>query len=122
MIPAFLVEKFGPLVAKLIFWGIVLILVILLAVGGYFGVKHYFTKDLTAQVKVGKAQTGAAIESGHQAVETIGKRSEAEANGAQTVKESQDEINKAADPGGVTDAGLAGLHRVRGQARPRGGS
>lgn len=90
------------------------LLVVILIVGAYYGVRRYFTKDLTTQVRVGQNQTSAAIESGHQAVNAIGDRQTSEVRGAQTVKESQDEINRASDPGSVTDAGLNGLHRVRG--------
>ena len=109
-----LVRKVGKGAA----WLILVLLVVLLIVGGYMGVKRFFTKDLTTQVKVSRAQTGAAIESGKQAVETVGARSEAEASGAAGVLETKNEIDHATDPGGVTSAGLNGLHRVRGKASP----
>ncbi len=110
MIPAFLIERFGPRAAKLIFWGVITLVVV---VGGYLMVRYYFTAGLETQVKIGKGQTGAAITSGKEAVDTVGNRQAAEAAGATNVQEAQHAINNASDPGAVTDAGLAGLHRVR---------
>jgi hypothetical protein len=115
VMPEWLIKKLGKAGALLL----IVAFVLALFVGGYYSVKHYFTAGLDTQVKVGKAQTGAAIESGHQAVETIGNRQAAEANGAATVQEAQHEIDNATDPGGVTDAGISGLHRVRRQEGDR---
>jgi hypothetical protein len=117
LIPEFLVKRFGRLWAHVIVIAAILLILFL----GYQAVKHFFTAGLETQAEVSKAQTGAAIESGHNAVETVGNRQAAEEHGAATVQESQHEINNATDPGGITDAGLNGLHRVRGQAgsRPR---
>lgn len=111
---AWLAGKVGKVVAWLI-----IVVVLLLVLGGiYKAVQRYFVGDLATQVNVQKAQTGAAIESGHVAVDMVGNRQVAEQNGAATVQETQREINNATDPGGITDAGLNGLHRVR--ARPSG--
>jgi hypothetical protein len=95
------------------------VLVVALIVGGYYSVKNYFQGPLKTEVKVSKNLTNAMSVSGHEAVDTVGNRQDAEQQGAATVQESQHEIDNATDPGSVTDAGLNGLHRVRGQASPR---
>jgi hypothetical protein len=110
-----LVKKVGAAFARLIM--IALILAVL--VGGYYSVKNFFQGPLKTEVKIGQGLTNAMGESGHEAVDTVGNRQEAEQNGAVTVQETQHEIDNATDPGSVTDAGINGLHRVRGQAGPR---
>lgn len=71
------------------------------------------------RAKLQQEQTGAAIESGSDAVNTIGNRQTEDAAGASTVLETQREINNATDAGGVTDAGLGGLCNLRGyRGRP----
>jgi uncharacterized protein (UPF0333 family) len=100
-------------------WLLIAVVVLALLIALYAAVGRYFTGDLKTEVKVGAAQTGAAIESGKQAVNTIGNRQEAEQAGAANVEESTHEIDNATDPGSVTAAGLNGLHRVRGQAGDR---
>lgn len=110
----FLAKRLGKWGARLL----VLVVLALIAIGIFFAVKNYFVGDLETEVKVSKAQTGAAIDSGHAAVEALGERSKAEARGAQTVEEAQDEIDAATDPSGVTDAGRDGLHSVRGRRQP----
>lgn len=107
-----LAAKVGKVAAGLI----IIAVVLLVLIGIYKAVQHYFVGDLATQVNLEKAQTGAAIESGHVAVDTVGNRQAAEQNGAAVVRETQHEIDNAADPGSITDAGLNGLHRVRRQA------
>ena len=72
MIPAFLVEKYGPKVAAVIFWCIVGIAALLLAGGLYLAVTRHFTVGLKTQVAVEGAQLNAQAASGHDAVQTIG--------------------------------------------------
>lgn len=110
-----LVKKVGKLWALLI----VIALVLAALVGGYESIKNYFTAGLKTEVKVSRGRTGAAIESGNQAVNTVGNRQSAEENGAAVVEEAQHAIDNATDPAGVTDAGLNGLHSVRGKAGDR---
>lgn len=107
-------KKLGKGVA----WLIIILLVLGLGVGIYKGIQNYFVGGLATQAKIGEATTGAAIESGHQAVNDVANRQATEANGAATVEDIQHEINNASDPGAVTAAGLDGLHRVR---RQKGG-
>lgn len=67
MIPAFLIARFGPTVAKLIFWGSVAVfLVIALSVA-----RCVSNQGIETQNKVNKGQAGAAQQSGHDAVQSI---------------------------------------------------
>ena len=61
-----------------------------------------------------KGQAGAAIDSGKDAVGTLGNRVDEDERGRKTVKETDDEIANATDAGGVSNAGLGGLCRLRG--------
>jgi hypothetical protein len=119
-IPEWLVRKVGAGLAKAIMWGVCALLAIGIVVGIYQGVKHFFVGSLETEVKVEHEQTGAAIKSGQAAVEIIGNRQAAETAGAANVQEAQHEVDNSTDPGAGTDAGIAGLHRVR--SRPAGGS
>jgi hypothetical protein len=114
---AWLVKKVGEAWALLI----AIAVVIAVLVGGYEAVKNYFQGPLKSQLKVDQGLTNAMGQSGQHAVNTVGNRQEAELNGAATVEEAQHEIDNASDPGSVTDAGINGLHRVRGQTRSSGG-
>jgi predicted PurR-regulated permease PerM len=100
-------------------WLIIVLVILGVLFGIYKSVENYFTAGLETQIKLGKGQTGAAIESGHQAVNDVANRQDAEANGVATVQGVQHEINNATDPGAVTAAGLDGLHRVRRQESDR---
>jgi hypothetical protein len=71
-IPAWLIAKAGPKVAQAIVYLVAALVVIGLLVGLYFGVKNYFTADLTQRVKTITAQASASQESGHDAVQTVG--------------------------------------------------
>jgi hypothetical protein len=111
----YIVKKLGKVGAMVL----AVVLVIALLVGAYEAVKHYFQGGLKTEVKVGGALTNAMGVSGHEAVDTVGNRQAAEQNGAATVEETQHAIDNATDPGGVTDAGINGLHRIRGEAGAR---
>lgn len=108
-----LAKKVGTLVA----WLIIIAVVLLLLFAGYQAVKHFFTSGVKTEAKLGKNQTNAAIESGHDAVETVGNRQAADAEGQKTVQETKDAINNATDAGGVTDAGRSGLCRLASHRR-----
>jgi hypothetical protein len=105
MIPAFLVEKFGPLLAKVIFWGVAIAL--LVAVLGV--AKCSYDQRAKTEIKLSKGQAGAAVASGADAVGTLGNRMQADAIGDNTVMETQNAIHNATDAGGVTAAGRSGL-------------
>ncbi|WP_447724654.1 hypothetical protein [Sphingomonas koreensis] len=68
------------------------------------------------EAKVSKGQTDAAIESGSDAVDTLGNRSAADVTGDRISQENEDAIRKAEGAnapvaGPVRDAGLASLCR-----------
>jgi hypothetical protein len=100
-----LVKKVGVALA----WLIIVLFVLAVLFAGYQAVKHFFTSGLKTEAKLGKNQTNAAITSGHDAVETIGNRQDADAAGQRTVEETKDDIKNQTDAGGVTDAGRRGL-------------
>lgn len=112
MIPAFLVEKFGPLLAKIIFWAVAITL--LLAVLGL--AKCAYDQRAKTEVKLAKGQAGAAVESGVDAVGVVGNRAQAEAQGDQVVTETQGAVQNASTSAAATDAGRAGLCRLKGYA------
>jgi hypothetical protein len=105
MIPTFLITRYGPTVAKLIFWGAIgLLVAAMLAVG-----KCSYDQRAKTEIKLSKGQAGAAVASGSDAVATVGNRMQADAAGDQTVTETKDAIKNASDAGGVTAAGRSGL-------------
>lgn len=70
-------------------------------------------RTAATRAKLEAKQSGAAIESGKDAVQTVGNRAAAEANGAAQVQETRDAINNATDVPGITDAGRNGLCKTR---------
>lgn len=108
MIPAFLVTRFGPVLAKVIFWGVAAAL--LLAVLGV--AKCRYDQTAKTEVKLSKGQAGAAVESGADAVGTLGNRMQSEAQGDQVVRETTDAIHNANDSASATAAGRSGLCRL----------
>jgi hypothetical protein len=91
---------------------LVLALVTLLCLG--FAMKSCSdARTAATRAKLESKQSGAAIESGRDAVQTVGNRSTAEANGAAQVQETKDAINNATDVPGITDAGRNGLCKTR---------
>lgn len=109
MIPKFLTKRLGDAGAKLVLAG----LAVALLVGAFFVVRSYFTAGLETRVRVGEGQAGATLESAVKTGEIVGNRHQAELQGSTAVQEEQHAIDNATDPAGVTDAGLAGLHRVK---------
>ncbi len=118
-IPAFLVKRFGETVARLLVMFCEAVIVVCIVIAIYMGLKNYFTGGLKTEVKITRGQADAAIKSGEQGVNTVANRQAEEQAGADNVQELQHAIDNGADPGAVTDAGLAGLHRVRGQQAQR---
>jgi hypothetical protein len=115
MIPTALIARFGPMIAKVIFWGSIIVLVgLLLAVS-----QCNHDRGAKTEVKLSKGQAGAAAASGSDAVETVGNRMQADAAGDRTVMETKDAIDNATDAGGVTAAGRSGLCGLAGyRSRP----
>lgn len=109
---AWLAEKVGKVGAS----ALLALLVILLAVGAYFGVKHFFTSGLETQVKVTGGQLGASRASGTDAVNTIGNVMGNEQATDQITRENGDAISNAQGATVVVDpavraAGLQSLCR-----------
>jgi hypothetical protein len=110
-----MIEPYGWLVKKVgvaVAWLIIIAVVLGVLFAGYQTVKHFFTSGVKAEAKLGKNQTNAAINSGHDAVETIGNRQAADEADRQAVEETKDDIKNQTDAGGVTDAGRRGLCRL----------
>jgi hypothetical protein len=105
MIPSFLVARFGPLLAKVIFWAAAATLLITVLMVG----KCSYDQRARTEVNLAKGQAGAAVASGTDAVGTVGNRMAADAAGDTTVMETKDAIDNATDAGGVTAAGRSGL-------------
>jgi hypothetical protein len=72
LIPAFLIERFGPGIAKAIMIGLAILAAIIVLTIGYQVMKHNFQAPLKTEIKVGTAQAGAAQASGVDAVNTVG--------------------------------------------------
>lgn len=112
MIPAFLIQRFGPAVAKAIFWGAIAALV--MAVLGV--AKCSYDSRAKAEIKLSKGQAGAAVASGADAVETVGNQAASEVAADQVTKENADDIRKAQGAAApvnpaVRDAGIVSLCR-----------
>lgn len=112
MIPVRLVERFGPTVAKLIFWGVIVLVVIACA-----GVaKCTLDRGKKTEIELSKGQTGAAQSSGRDAVDTVGNQAASETEADRVTRENEDAIRSADGAtapvaGGVRDAGLDSLCR-----------
>jgi hypothetical protein len=112
VIPTILVKKFGPDVAKLIFWLTIAVLVV--AVLGV--AKCSYDQRAQTEVKLAKDQAGAALQSGQDAVNTVGNRMDADAQGDALTRSSAATIDnaegaKAPVAAPVRDAGIAALCR-----------
>lgn len=82
---------------------------------------HEWTSAGTAKAEatLAKGQSGAAIESGKDAVGTISDRIAADQAGDNTVQETKDAINNAGDAASVDRAGRSGLCGLAGyRSRP----
>lgn len=105
MIPKFLVDKFGKVVARLI----VALVIAAVLFGGYMTVKRFFTAGLKTEVKLQKNLGKAGMESGSDAVDTVTNRAASDREALGAAQETKDEIRNQADAGGVTRAGRSGL-------------
>lgn len=90
-----------------------LIMAALLITLGLFGWEQWQAlRGVKTEVKVQAGQTGAAIASGHDAVQTIGNTQARETKIQQTVKDGTDEIDKA-PAGDSNDASDRAACRMR---------
>ena len=89
---------------------------VILVIALLWGAYRLITGGERAKARLGANQTGAAIESGKDAVQTVGAAGERDASIDRTTTENNDAIQKAdgADApvaAGVRDAGIDGLCR-----------
>lgn len=97
-----------------------LIIVALLAVGGLFAWNQWQAlRGAKVENRIQQGQTGAAIESGGDAVQTIGNSQSREAAIEQTVRDGINEIEKApaGDSNAVADRAACRLRAYRGSPR-----
>lgn len=113
MIHKFLVDRLGPRLATPVLWLMLGLLVIALLATG----KCALDRGAKTEARLSRNQTDAAVNSGRDAVETVGERAASEAAGERVVKETEDEIQRAEDAGAVTDAGRDGLCRLAGYSK-----
>jgi len=110
MIPAFLVEKFGPTLAKIIFWGAVAVLVlVLLSIG-----KCSYDQRAKTELKLKTNQVDAARQSGTDAVQTFGNTQANETATDQVGRENSDAIDKTSGAHNAVadDTRIAGLQSL----------
>lgn len=96
---------------------VVLAAAVLLVLTSVLVYRHWVSqKSVETKLEISKGQTGAALESGRDAVDTVGNQMASERSVDQVTRENEDEIRSAegadapvAAP--VRDAGLAGLCR-----------
>lgn len=96
---------------------IIIMIVLGLALAGaiLFGVTQcQSARNAKTVAGLAKGQAGAAVESGSDAVGTLGNRMAADEQGQRTVEETRHEIANATDAGAVSNAGLDGLCGLRG--------
>lgn len=93
-----------------------LIMAALLIAAGMFGWQQWqVLRGAKTEVKVQAGQTGAAIASGHDAVQTVGNTQARETEIQQTVKDGTDEIDKApaGDSNDVADRAACRMRAYR---------
>lgn len=120
-IPAFLIKWAGETLAKVIVWGLAILLAIGLLFGVYHAVKNYFTADLTARVKVISDQAQAQGESGHDAVDVTGNVADNQAAGVVVGQENDNVIDHTSGAAATIDPALraAGLQSLCARASYR---
>ena len=88
---------------------IVALIVLALAIWAFFFVRSLFVGDLPTKAKLGTEQAGAAIESGRDAVNTVGAAQRRDSETDSKVGGTQNEVNRASDGAGADRAGRDGL-------------
>lgn len=101
MIPAFMLNRFGPKMGKALSIIIMVPLVLLVLWSGYALLRNHFTAGPEAQSKLNKAQGSATQQSGTDAVNTVGDVSASETKTDDLTRSNADAIDKAQ---GSTDA------------------
>lgn len=101
----------------LAFWGsltrlgriIAVVAAIVAAIALYLTVRAWFVGDIEVERDLAENQGGAAIESGQDAVNTIGENSAEERETQDAVEEVQNDVDQASDAAGADAAGRNGL-------------
>jgi len=75
----------------------------------YNFVSDLFTGTAKVEARLGTEQAGAAIESGQDAVDTVGSNQDASDQTDDKVEGIQDDVDEADSSAGATSAGLGGL-------------
>ena len=75
----------------------------------YIGLRSYFIGDANVRADLGNEQAGAAIESGADAVGTVGNNQDAADETRSSVEEIQNEVDEATDADSADRAGRDGL-------------
>jgi len=88
---------------------IVALIVLGLAVWAFMFVRGLFVGDLPTKAKLGTEQAGAALESGRDAVNTVGSAQRREEATDDKVKGTQNEVDQATSGAGADRAGRDGL-------------
>ena len=101
---AWLVARFGPTAGTVAFWaGIVLCVLVMGAVA-----KCTYDRGAKTEIKLSKGQAGAAIESGRDAVDTVGNVAANASASDQLSRENENDIRKANGAGAPVDPGVNG--------------
>lgn len=88
---------------------IVALVVLALAIWAFFFVRSLFVGDLATKAKLGTELTGAALESGKDAVSTVGDAQRRDEATDKKVEGTQNDVNRATDGAGADRAGRDGL-------------
>lgn len=88
---------------------IVALAVLALAIWAFFFVRGLFVGDLATKAKLGTEQAGAALESGKDAVNTVGDAQRRDEATDKKVEGTQNDVNRATDGAGADRAGRDGL-------------
>jgi hypothetical protein len=85
------------------------LIVLALAIWAFFFVRGLFVGDLATKAKLGTEQAGAALESGKDAVNTVGDAQRRDEATDKKVEGTQNDVNRATDGAGADRAGRDGL-------------
>lgn len=85
------------------------VLVVIAAIWAFMFIRDLFVGSKGVEAKLGTNQAGAAIESGTDAVETVGNQQGNEAQIEDDVGDIQDAVDEANDSAGADAAGRDGL-------------
>lgn len=88
---------------------VVALIVLGLAIWAFFFVRGLFVGDLATKAKLGTEQAGAAMESGRDAVNTVGAAQRRDNATDKKVEGTQNEVDNATDGAGADRAGRDGL-------------